>query len=341
MLPLPPDLYYYGFSWRKSRILKTFLPEARLKKARTLSALPDTTSILLWGACVVSPREMQRLHIIRVEDGFLRSIGLGAALSKPVSWVFDDVGMYFDATQPSRLEHILLNASFSDTLMKRADDLREKIVLQHITKYNLASNNTWHTWKRPDTAQEVLLVVGQVEGDASIQTGSPVIKRNQDFLRQIRLDFPKAYIVYRPHPDVVHGWRLESTHASLYAELADSVSCEGSITELFADVDAVCVMTSLAGFEALLRGKKVYCYGQPFYAGWGLTQDAYPINRRNKILSLNALIAGALIAYPRYRSLSQPSRLIEVEAAIDELILQRSKGYYLRGQNLFKFFLKH
>jgi capsular polysaccharide export protein len=338
MLPLPPDLYYYGFSWRKSRILKTFLPETRLKKARTLSALPDTTSILLWGTCVINSREMQRLHIIRVEDGFLRSIGLGAALSKPVSWVFDDVGMYFDVTQPSRLEYILLNTTFDDTLMKRAVDLREKIVISHITKYNLVSNNTW---KRPDTAQEVLLVVGQVEGDASIQTGSPVIKRNQDFLRQIRLDFPKAHIVYRPHPDVVNGWRHESTHASLYSELADSVSCEGSITELFSEVDAVCVLTSLAGFEALLRGKKVYCYGQPFYAGWGLTHDVYPINRRNKILSLNALIAGALIEYPRYRCLSQSIRLIEVEEAIDELILLRAKGYSFGWQNLFKFFLKH
>lgn len=100
-------------------------------------------------------------------------------------------------------------------------------------------------------------------------------------------------------------------------------------------------MTSLGGFEALLRGKKVYCYGQPFYAGWGLTQDAYPINRRNKILSLNALIAGALIEYPRSRSLYQPVRLIEVEAAIDELILQRAKayfGYSFGWQNLFKFF---
>jgi capsular polysaccharide export protein len=341
MLPLPPDLYYYGFSWRKSRILKAFLPEVRLKKVSSLSALPDRASILLWGACVLNPHDAQRLHLIRVEDGFLRSIGLGAAMSKPVSWVFDDLGMYFDATQPSRLEHILLNNSFDDALLKRAEDLRKIIVLRQITKYNLASNNTRHNWKRPDTAQEVLLVVGQVEGDASIQTGSPVIKRNQDFLRQVRLDFPKAHIVYRPHPDVVDGWRHESTQASLYTELADSVSSEGSITELFAGVDAVCVMTSLAGFEALLRGKKVYCYGQPFYAGWGLTHDVYPINRRNKILSLNALVAGALIEYPRYRGLSQPIRLIEVEAAIDELISLRVKGYFLRWQNLFKFFLKH
>lgn len=309
-----------------------------MKKAGSLSALPDQTRILLWGSFVLNAHDTQRLQLIRVEDGFLRSIGLGAALSKPVSWVFDDLGIYFDATKSSRLEHILLNSSFSDVLMKRAGDLREKLVLQHITKYNLASN---HTWKRPENAQEVLLVVGQVEGDASIQTGSPVIKRNQDLLRQIRLDFPQAYIIYRPHPDVVNGWRHESTQASLYTELSDSVSCDGSITELFAEVDAVCVMTSLAGFEALLRNKKVYCYGQPFYAGWGLTHDAYPINRRNKILSINALIAGTLIEYPRYRSLSEPIRLIDVESAVDELILQRTKGYSLRWQNIFKFFLKH
>jgi len=52
------------------------------------------------------------------------------------------------------------------------------------------------------------------------------------------------------------------------------------------------------GFEALIRGKTVYCYGQPFYSGWGLTGDYTPNTRRNRMLSLQQLCAGSLIDYP-------------------------------------------
>jgi capsular polysaccharide export protein len=64
--------------------------------------------------------------------------------------------------------------------------------------------------------------------------------------------------------------------------------------------DELHCLTSLAGFEALLRGKPVTVHGQPFYAGWGLTTDLAPIPRRRRRLDLEELVAGVLIAYPRY-----------------------------------------
>ena len=66
-------------------------------------------------------------------------------------------------------------------------------------------------------------------------------------------------------------------------------------------VDGLHVMTSLAGFEALLRGKDVTTHGVPFYAGWGLTRDLGPVPaRRGRTRSLDELIAAALLLYPRY-----------------------------------------
>ena len=60
-------------------------------------------------------------------------------------------------------------------------------------------------------------------------------------------------------------------------------------------------MTSLLGFEALLRGKRVTCVGAPFYAGWGLTRDLGPTpSRRTARPDLAQLVHAALIAYPRY-----------------------------------------
>jgi hypothetical protein len=45
----------------------------------------------------------------------------------------------------------------------------------------------------------------------------------------------------------------------------------------------------------------VVCHGTPFYAGWGLTRDLAPVpDRRGRALSLDALVAGVLILYPRY-----------------------------------------
>ena len=72
------------------------------------------------------------------------------------------------------------------------------------------------------------------------------------------------------------------------------------MADLLARVDEVHTLTSLTGFEALLRGIPVVTYGQPFYAGWGLTTDLNPPARRTRKLLLDALVAGVLILYPHY-----------------------------------------
>jgi len=75
------------------------------------------------------------------------------------------------------------------------------------------------------------------------------------------------------------------------------VSCIDACDELH-------TLTSLAGFDALLRGKRVVVYGMPFYAGWGLTHDVEmhqeAAQRRTRVLTLDELVAGALLRYPLY-----------------------------------------
>jgi capsular polysaccharide export protein len=83
--------------------------------------------------------------------------------------------------------------------------------------------------------------------------------------------------------------------------LADELAPDAPISSIIDLVDEVHVNTSLAGFEALLRGKPVTAYGVPFYAGWGLTRDLGPIpRRRTRRRSLDELVAAALLLYPRY-----------------------------------------
>ena len=76
-------------------------------------------------------------------------------------------------------------------------------------------------------------------------------------------------------------------------------------------------MTSLTGFEALLRGIPVTTIGAPFYAGWGLTRDLGSVPARRLAgprPSLEALVHATLISYPRYRdpvtSLACPAEVI-------------------------------
>jgi capsular polysaccharide export protein len=95
--------------------------------------------------------------------------------------------------------------------------------------------------------------------------------------------------------------------------------------ELLLSVDEVHTLTSLTGFEALLRGKVVVCYGLPFYAGWGVTTDMLPIARRVRTLSMEQLVAGALIMYPSYVS-STTGRFTTPERVMDELVLRRTNA---------------
>jgi len=124
---------------------------------------------------------------------------------------------------------------------------------------------------------------------------------NLELIAKARALEPDAWIVYKPHPDVEAGHRKGHVPDAEALRHANAIERKAPITALIDQVDALHVITSLAGFEALLRGKDVTTHGQPFYAGWGLTRDLGPKNpRRNRRRSLDELVAATLIGYPRY-----------------------------------------
>ncbi|WP_296423890.1 capsular polysaccharide biosynthesis protein [Yoonia sp.] len=233
---------------------------------------------------------------VLVEDGFVRSRGLGADLVAPLSLVLDDIGIYYDATRPSRLEN-LINAApdLDDTQRTRAAALIDRITDAGLSKYNLR-----HAHPLPDLPKgRRILVPGQVEDDASIRLGTADITTNRALLGMVRAANPAAVIIYKPHPDIEAGLRPGAVPDA--DQVADVVLTRSDPIAALTAVDEVWTMTSLLGFEALLRGKQVTCLGMPFYAGWGLTDDrAMPITRRTAQVDLVALVHATLIAYPRY-----------------------------------------
>jgi capsular polysaccharide export protein len=182
-------------------------------------------------------------------------------------------------------------------LLLRARKLHQSILKYRLTKYNVGVNSKIELSTQGRT---VVLVPGQVENDASILRGSPTVKKNYDFLKIVREAQPKAFIVFKPHPDVVAGSRRGMVPLDKARQWCDLILTDVSMARLLEVVDQVHTMTSLTGFEALLRGKQVVTYGLPFYAGWGLTKDLLSTVRRCRKLSLEQLIAGTLILYPTY-----------------------------------------
>ncbi len=236
------------------------------------------------------------VDLLWLEDGFIRSAGLGAAFRPGASFALDGRGPYFDPAQPSDLEHLLETVDIPPMLLARAKALREAVVAHGVTKYNLRG-------PAPVVAsapgRRRILVPGQVEDDASIRLGGGAIRTNLGLLRAVRAAEPDAVLIYKPHPDIEAGFRRGRVPRATLAGLADQVLSQAPMDAVLRHVDAVHTMTSLTGFEALLRGLPVTCWGSPFYAGWGLTEDRVPIPRRQRRRSLDELVAVALILYPR------------------------------------------
>jgi len=274
-----------------------------VKDAAAAAALKPTAidHLVVWGTD--APPPVQALahasgaRLLRMEDGFVRSVGLGSDFIPPRALVLDSQGLYFDPRQASDLESMLNTREFTDVDRARARRVRELIVANGITKYNVEPNIA-PTWKNP--GRYTLLVPGQVEDDASVRHGCQDVRNNLQLLRAARLAAPDAFIVYKPHPDVMANNRVGRLHQKEALEFANTVETHASIVSCIDACDELHTMTSLSGFDALLRGKPVTTYGSPFYAGWGLTTDRHPPPRRERKLTLDELVAGALLHYPIY-----------------------------------------
>ncbi len=307
-LQLQGTAYCSGVSPWKKKFLPSFIGRSK-KEVRFLRQPQHAIALaqenggrwILWASKETDElrrqAEINNVRMIRVEDAFLRSVGLGSDLTRPWSLVLDDQGIYYDCRHPSRLETLLRETDFSDWLLARAERLQQKILTAGLTKYNVGS---YESLDIDSNGKTVVLVPGQVEDDASIQRGSPEIYKNLDLLKAVRKGCPEAYVIYKPHPDVVVGNRQGHITEDEALNWCDQVLVDVSMDQVLAQADEIHTMTSLTGFEALLRGKKVTCYGMPFFAGWGLTTDRMSVARRRRQLSLLQLIAGALILYPVY-----------------------------------------
>lgn len=273
--------------WKRKHLQQMFGREKKVRFTAEQPAQSDRPH-MVWASKAKGTES-----VVRVEDGFLRSRGLGADLVPPLSLATDNQGIYYDPTHPSQLEEMI---AARETLRPdqelRVEKLIAQIVSARITKYNTGDG-------APDLPEgHRILVPGQVEDDASILLGTSTIRTNTDLLRAVREANPNAILIYKPHPDVEAGLRDGAVEAT---EFADVIATQCDPAALLSQVKEVWTMTSLLGFEALMRGASVTTVGAPFYAGWGLTNDLGTVPaRRGARPTVLGLVHAALIDYPRY-----------------------------------------
>ncbi|MDQ0469939.1 capsular polysaccharide biosynthesis protein [Labrys wisconsinensis] len=311
--------------------LALFLETQSLHVRSTLTSRLD--GVVGWGQGMSALRGLafaaqSRLPFWVLEDGFLRSVGLGKQQARAFSLIIDDLGVYYDASCPSRLEAIIANED-SAWLAALGRAARERVVSDRLTKYN-------HLPDRPVAlaagGQARILLVDQVAGDRSI---AGALASQNDFRRMIdtaRRDRPGARLIVRVHPDVTAGLAagvLTTLAQEDGLEVLDDLVSPHAVLDV---VDEVWTVSSQLGFEAMMRGIPVTVFGVPFYAGYGLTDDrpdntsaSAALARRAALRpSLDALVGAALVRYPRYVDPVR-ERIATFDEAADRLVAERRR----------------
>jgi len=271
----------------------------------------ESPTFIVWGMAgsdtLLNYINSKKSKFLRMEDGFIRSIGLGANKIPPISLVLDSKGIYYNAQSPSDLEDLMNFSEFDDEILERAGKCIEIINEYGITKYGISKSLDSRHSKTEKNAplpshakRKNVLVIGQVDSDASIKYGCSEVYHNSNaLLMQAFFENPNAIISYRPHPEILKKIRKNEKffpHSSSLFNIVD----KGSFDDSLKDVDVVYTLTSLSGFESLLRGKDVITVGSPFYSGWGLTEDRFKISRRNRTLNILEAFSASYIIYPIY-----------------------------------------
>jgi capsular polysaccharide export protein len=214
-----------------------------------------------------------------LEEGFIRSLDLGVEGSPSFSIVEDDVGIYYDAIVPSRLENTLNSYDFdSDTpLMATAREAMDLIRHHHISKYNHAPDVREGFFGDGSQIKSGMtrrvLIIAQTAEDASLIYGLGNTYTTDQMIDAAVAENPDAVIYLKIHPDVLSGKKRSDIDIDSVRQRCIIIDQNFNPISLLEHFDTVYTKTSQMGFEALLLGKQCVCFGMPFYAGWGISEN--------------------------------------------------------------------
>ena len=325
-----------------------FLTQRRVRRILSLSGydisigLPREGDVVgVWGNSPTARRGLaivarHNAPVLRVEDSFLRSLHPGRVGEPPLGLLLDRSGVHFDPAQPSDLETLLATHPLDDTaLLNRARYGIERMRELHLSKYSAVDP----TLPPPDPGY--VLVVDQALNDASVTASKGEYARFREMLVMAQEENPGARILIKTHPETVAGYRSGYFSDQDLSDRVAFFSTPISSWLLLDGAVGVYTLSSQFGFEAILAGHKPRVFGQPFYAGWGLTQDEEYFPRRQRKLTRAQLFAAAMILCPSWYD-PYRDRLCELETVLDTLEAQTRawrqdlKGWTASGMRLWK-----
>lgn len=239
----------------------------------------------------------------RWEEGFLRLPG--GRGERALSYVVDELGIYYDATTASTLEALLEDGGWeTPELLARAE-----AGIAAIGRLGLSLDNDPRRFAfasalrraapRHGEGSPVVAVVDQPRSDRGIGFDLAGPARFEAMLDAALAENPGATVVVVTDPA---SWKGGEGHLERMASkrgvpvLTDPVSAPS----LVEGCRRLYVVSSFVGFEAALAGVPVTCFGVPFYAGWGFTDDRLTLWRRTRKRDPVAVFAAAFLLYSRY-----------------------------------------
>jgi capsular polysaccharide export protein len=294
---VPRRLWHQNLSILRNRRLHRMLELAGHELRFGLPGPRD--GVLVWGRSPTAWRgeavaARRGVPLVRVEDAFLRSIQPGRARGEaPIGLLVDPIGVHFNSGSPSRLEETLQDADlYNSDILHEANHLKHCFLEFGLSKYN----NFQPDLPIPDPGY--VLIVDQTAGDASIRHSGASAATFRTMLGHALADHPDGRIVIRTHPETALGLRPGHFGPADAGGRVSLLTAPVSPHRVLAQASAVYTVSSQLGFEAILHGHRPRVFGQPFYAGWGLTNDDQPLPRRNRTLTPDELFAGAMLLAP-------------------------------------------
>ena len=313
---MPRRLFYYNAGFLRQKRLRRILELAGYRLC--LGRPRSDDGVVVWGHSPYAARgeaiaARAGVPLLRLEDAFLRSIRPGRLGEAAIGLLLDPQGAHYASAKPSALEEMLAKHPLDDTvLLARARDGIARLRALDLSKYNM------HHSDAPLPPAGYVLVVDQTRGDASIQHSGASAARFAEMLATALSEHPQARIVIKTHPETLLG--LRKGHFGP-ADATGRVSLLGEAVSPWALLEgaiAVYTVSSQLGFEAILAGHRPRVFGQPFYAGWGLTAEEFPLPRRNRSLTRVQIFAAAMILSPIWYDPCR-DRLCSFEQAVDQL----------------------
>ena len=215
------------------------LPHLEAFLAPEYETYKDSDAVVGWGKKetakkAISYAKEHHLPYIALEDGFLRSVGLGVKNAPPLSILVDPVGVYYDASSASCIEADCVHYEewLTPELATRAQSAIERIVSSDFSKYNCTPLCP-SDWPGPDNGAvkgPYVLCIDQTQGDASVRLGAADAESFRRMLEDAVNDNPQATVLIKTHPDVLAGAKkgyltqaleaidLLKTHPQIFSE---------------------------------------------------------------------------------------------------------------------------